>query len=111
MAYAQRAEKSTVARTRHRLFRRPQRRRPQPGNDRAALGYALRGTSIVKAGDTVNLRAGTYQALISWTKGGTPTAPITIQAYRGEDVTLQGSEQYRWTQVDRSDLRPTVGKP
>ena len=43
--------------------------------------------------------AGTYQTLINWKKSGTPTAPITIHAYHGEDVTLQSSEQYTWTRV------------
>ena len=53
----------------------------------------------VRPGETINLRAGTYEAMINWTKSGTPTAPITIQAYNGEDATLQSSEQYKWTHV------------
>ena len=39
-------------------------------------------------GRTVNLRAGTYQAMVSWNKSGTPGAPITIRSYHNEDVTV-----------------------
>jgi tetratricopeptide (TPR) repeat protein len=53
----------------------------------------------VQPGGTINFRAGTYDASIAWSKSGTPTAPITIQAYNGEDVTLQSAEQYRWIEA------------
>jgi tetratricopeptide (TPR) repeat protein len=53
----------------------------------------------VRPGETINLRAGTYSAGMIWNKSGSAAAPITIQAYNGEDVRLQASEQYAWTRV------------
>ena len=69
------------------------------GRSTGPLPRSTRRINGSGAGETINLRAGTYQALINWTKSGTPTAPITIRAYHGEDVTLQSSEQYTWTRV------------
>ena len=76
-----------------------------PGTMERPFATLYKAHQQVRPGDTINLRAGTYKALISWTKSGTPAAPITIQAYMGEDVTLESSEQYTWTRV----TDPTFG--
>ncbi len=70
-----------------------------PGTIQQPFATLYKAHQWVRPGETINLRAGTYQALISWRKSGTSTAPITIQAYGGEDVRLQSSEQYTWTRV------------
>ncbi len=76
-----------------------------PGTIERPFATLYKAHQWVRPGDTINLRAGTYKALISWTKSGTPAAPITIRAYNGEDVTLESSEQYAWTRV----TDPTFG--
>ena len=70
-----------------------------PGTIQRPFATLYKAHQWVRPGETINLRAGTYQTQIGWSKSGTPTAPITIQAYNGEDVTLQSSEQYPWTRV------------
>ena len=65
-----------------------------PGTIERPFATLYKAHGVVRPGDTVNLRAGVYQALISWAKSGTRAAPITIKAYRDEDVHLQSSEQY-----------------
>ena len=70
-----------------------------PGTLARPFATLYRAYQAVAPGDTVNIRGGVYQTLISWNKGGSATAPITIQAYHGEDVTLYCSEQYPWTRV------------
>jgi hypothetical protein len=102
---AQRSEKSEPARTGKIYFIAPDGDDHNPGTIQRPFATLYRAYQSLAAGDTVNFRAGTYRTLISWMKSGAPTAPITIQAYHGEDVTLQCSEQYTWTQV----TDPTFG--
>ena len=87
------------------IFVAPNGNDHNPGTIERPFATLYKAHQWVRPGETINLRAGTYKALISWTKSGTPAAPITIQAYNGEDVTLQSSEQYAWTQV----TDPTFG--
>ena len=96
---AQHAQKAGNVRTGLDYFIAPNGDDHKPGTIERPFATLYRAHQAVKAGDTVNIRAGTYQAMIGWSKGGTPTAPITIQAYNGEDVRLQCSEQYTWAQV------------
>ena len=70
-----------------------------PGTIERPLATLYKAHQWAHPGATINLREGIYQAMIGWTKSGTATAPITVQAYNGEDVTLLGSEQYTWTKV------------
>jgi hypothetical protein len=50
-----------------------------------------RASKMVKAGDTVRIRAGTYQQASSWSANGTGTKPITITNYSGETVVIDGN--------------------
>jgi len=102
---AQRAEPAAESRKGVDYFIAPNGDDHNPGTLERPFATLYKAHQIVTAGDTVNFRAGTYQALISWFKSGTPTSPITIQAYNGEEVTLQCSEQYTWTPV----ADPTFG--
>ena len=103
--HATRAKSHGHASTGVTFFVAPNGNDRNPGTIERPFATLYKAHQWVRPGDTVNLRAGTYQALISWTKSGTPTAPITIQAYNGEDVTLQSSEQYALDAGHRSDLR------
>jgi hypothetical protein len=50
-----------------------------------------RAASVVKAGDTVQIRGGTYQEVSHWIASGTKPNPITITNYSGETVIIDGS--------------------
>ena len=50
-----------------------------------------RAAVAVRAGDTVQIRAGTYQEYSTWVTDGTQAAPITITSYRGETVLISGN--------------------
>ncbi len=52
-----------------------------PGTIERPWATLYKAHQWVRPGETINLRAGTYEAMISWTKSGTPTAPITIRPY------------------------------
>jgi hypothetical protein len=49
-----------------------------------------KANSTLRAGDTVIIRAGEYQEIISPVNSGTATLPITYTAYPGEIVTIVG---------------------
>ena len=102
---AQLSQKAKDASTGANFFVAPNGNDRNPGTIERPFATLYKAHQWVRPGETINLRAGTYQALITWNKSGTPTAPITIQAYNGEDVTLQSSEQYTWTRVND----PTFG--
>jgi hypothetical protein len=87
------------------LFVAPNGDDRNPGTLERPFATLYKAHQWVRPGETINLRAGTYQTLINWSKSGTPSAPITIQAYNGEDVTFQSSEQYSWTHI----TDPTFG--
>src|ERR1035437_9811412 len=55
------------------------------------LQVAFKNTSLVKAGDTVWLRAGTYSNLYTITLSGTSNAPITFRHYNRERAIIDGS--------------------
>jgi len=45
----------------------------------------------VRAGDTVQIRGGTYQEASTWETDGTQANPITITNYRGETAVIDGN--------------------
>jgi hypothetical protein len=50
------------------------------------------------AGDTCIIRGGTYRETVTLSKSGTATSPITFQAYKGETVTVSGTDPVSgWT--------------
>ena len=50
----------------------------------------MRAARAVLAGDTVQIRAGTYQASSTWMADGTSAAPIKVTNYGGEAVVIDG---------------------
>ncbi len=50
----------------------------------------MRAARAVMAGDTVQIRAGTYQASSTWMADGTSAAPIKVTNYGGEAVVIDG---------------------
>ncbi len=98
-------QKAKDASTGANFFVAPNGNDHNPGTIERPFATLYKAHQWVRPGETINLRAGTYPALIGWSKSGTPTAPITVQAYNGEDVSLQSSEQYAWTRV----TDPTFG--
>ena len=53
-----------------------------------------RAADLVKAGDTVQIRGGVYQASSSWSTSGSPASPIIVTNYPGEVAVVDGN---RWT--------------
>jgi len=47
-----------------------------------------KGLSLVSAGDTINIMAGTYYEALVLQNTGTSSAPITVQNYNGASVTI-----------------------
>jgi uncharacterized protein (TIGR03437 family) len=59
-----------------------------------------KAASVVVAGDTVYVRAGTYRETVTPARSGTQMAPITFQPYNGESVTISGADlipESSWT--------------
>jgi hypothetical protein len=51
-----------------------------------------KAASVVKAGDTVVIRAGVYREAVTLTSSGSMGSPITFQNYPGEIVTVSGAD-------------------
>ena len=51
-----------------------------------------KAATAAMAGDTVQIRAGTYRETVIPARSGTTSAPITFQAYNNEVVTINGAE-------------------
>jgi hypothetical protein len=60
------------------------------GNPFLTIGKAA---SVVKAGDTVVIRAGVYREAVTLTSSGSSGSPITFQNYPGETVTISGADE------------------
>ena len=64
-----------------------------------AFATIQKAANVVKPGDTVNIRAGTYTEGISISTGGTAAHYITFQPYNSEEVIIQpGTIHTGWTQ-------------
>ncbi|MFI3320229.1 MAG: right-handed parallel beta-helix repeat-containing protein [Rikenellaceae bacterium] len=64
------------------------------GTKESPLKTISKAVSRLQAGDHCYIRGGTYREKIDLTAlCGTPSAPITIEAYAGEKVILSGAEQ------------------
>jgi hypothetical protein len=51
-----------------------------------------KAAGVVKAGDTVVIRAGVYRETVTLTSSGSAGAPITFQSFPGETVTVSGAD-------------------
>ena len=77
----------------------------------ASLDFAL---DQVEAGDTINIRAGTYHEVITQSGiNGTDGNHITIQSYNGEQVTFDGTIALsgNWTQHDGNIYKLQLSEP
>src|SRR3954470_11336372 len=63
-----------------------------PGTIDQPFRTIQKAASIIAAGDTTYIRAGTYRETVTPVRSGTPTAPITFQPYNGESVTISGAD-------------------
>src|SRR5665213_3074268 len=62
------------------------------GNISAPFKTIQHAASIAGAGDKVEIRAGTYHETVTPAHSGTASAPITYEAYNGENVTISGAD-------------------
>ena len=63
-----------------------------PGTLSAPFRTIQRGATAAEPGDTVVVRTGTYRESVRPSRSGTADAPITFQAYPGEEVTISGAD-------------------
>ena len=63
-----------------------------PGTKAQPFRTISRGTSIVQAGDTLYVRAGTYLEQVVVSNSGTENNSITISAYPGENPVIDGQD-------------------
>src|ERR1022692_1470664 len=62
------------------------------GNISAPFKTIQHAASIAGPGDKVEIRAGTYRETVTPAHSGTASAPITFEAYNGENVTVSGAD-------------------
>lgn len=67
-----------------------------PGTLRQPLKSIYRANARVKPGDTVYIRAGTYNVGISPAASGTERQPITYRNYENDTVTISGTSHGIW---------------
>ena len=63
-----------------------------PGTLERPLRTIQQAVNMVRAGDTIILRAGTYLERVKIMRSGTASLPITLTAYQGETATIDGGE-------------------
>ena len=61
-----------------------------PGTEAQPFRTISKGTSVLQAGDTLYVRAGTYHEKVVISNSGTANNPITISAYPGETPVIDG---------------------
>jgi len=64
-----------------------------PGSASAPFRTIGKGVAVARAGDIVQVRAGTYVESVTINQSGTAAAPIRIQAYPGETPVLDGQNK------------------
>lgn len=62
------------------------------GSDGIAYRTIQSGVNAAKAGDTIKVRAGVYSESVVISKQGTASAYITLQAFQGETVRVDGAK-------------------
>ncbi len=84
-----------------------------PGTFSAPFGTIQKAVDVVGAGDTVYIRAGRYHEAVEVKDlKGSPGKPILFAAYKGEKVTLDGSEPItaKWTKHKGSIYKTKLDK-
>jgi hypothetical protein len=76
----------------------------------APLRTIQKAVDAAKPGDTILIRGGTYRETVSTSRSGTSDAPITIQNYRNEVVTVSGTDRISgsWTRVGNEIFRAAM---
>lgn len=76
----------------------------------APLQTIQRAVDLAMPGSTIVVRAGVYRETVTTARSGTPTAPITIRAYRDEVVTISGADVIAepWTPVGNEVYRAAM---
>lgn len=64
-----------------------------PGSASAPFRTIGKSVAVAKAGDTVQVRGGTYVESVTINQSGTATAPIRLQAYPGETPVMDGQNK------------------
>jgi hypothetical protein len=62
-----------------------------PGTIAQPFGTINRGAALLRAGDTLYLRGGTYYQTVYAPASGTPAAPVTISGYQSETAIIDGA--------------------
>ncbi|MBO9610494.1 MAG: carbohydrate-binding cenc domain protein, partial [Paenibacillaceae bacterium] len=72
-----------------------------------------KAASLMAAGDTCIIRAGTYRETVTPANSGTAGNPITFKAYTGETVTINGTDPVTsgWTAYSGSIYRTSINMP
>jgi len=60
-----------------------------------SLSAALEPPAVIRPGDTIWLRGGTYRGTFTSNLNGTVSAPILVRSYTGEQATLDGGNSKR----------------
>ena len=88
----------------------------KPGTKDAPWKTISHALTKLKAGDTLAIRGGTYFENLYCAVAGTPDRPITIRAYPGEQVILDGGfaefqtdPASSWEPLDNGEYRSTRG--
>ena len=63
-----------------------------PGTLAQPFQTIQKAASVMVAGDTAFIRAGTYRETVTPAHSGTQNAPITFMPYNGESVTVSGAD-------------------
>ncbi|HEX8832590.1 MAG TPA: DUF1565 domain-containing protein, partial [Abditibacteriaceae bacterium] len=89
----------------------PQGNDAGPGTSlKAPLRTIQKAVDAAQPGDTILVRGGTYRETVSTPRSGTATAPITIQNYRNEVVSVSGLSPIagNWTDVGNEVYRAAM---
>lgn len=81
-----------------------------PGSQSQPFQTIQKCASVATAGSTCVIRAGTYHETVTPANSGTASAPITFQAYNGEQVTINGADKVTgsWTNDSGNIYHTTV---
>ncbi|MBN1674458.1 MAG: fibronectin type III domain-containing protein, partial [Kiritimatiellae bacterium] len=84
------------------------------GNNGTSLAAPFRtiqkAASVMKPGDVCRIRQGTYRETVRPANSGVAGAPITFEAYNGEDVIVSGADPVTgWTVHEGSIYRAALG--
>lgn len=89
----------------------PQGKDTNPGTSiDAPLKTIQQAVTLAMPGSSIFIRGGVYRETVTTSRSGTPTAPITLQNYKNEVVTVSGTEVIagEWTLVGNEVYRAAM---